>query len=1107
MKKIQLFIMLLILAVPLPGAVKTKYEYWFDNDRTSVVSGIVDSTSLDLLIETGLLESGMHTIHVMLTDTNGAPVPVITRHFIKAFNADEMKEVVFWIDNDTSAIKRQNSIDGIIEIGTDKMDYGFHYVHAQVIGNSGTPTSVSSAYFIKAFYTTQLKEVSYWFDNDRSDNRKLDITDDIIELNTDDIDYGFHFVHIQVVDSTGIATSVSTKSFIKTFSSTKIKDICYWFDNDESTIHSLKTYDDIIEIPADSLLNGFHSIHVRITDDFGSPTSVATSFFIKMDTDIDQFRMFYSVDNGKSIEITNDITDGVCYLDLDMSNLTDGLHRLVYYLANENEVTTSIRTCIFWKNPIDEAPVLEYSYWLNDDGDTTVVQNTDYSDPLIMDVMVPVESVPFRSTYFSFLVEDGKPVAYAKNDFHINVKNYFGYTDEEMASYTDMNVSYPIENLIHLEPNDVKTSAVPGENKILWFKFDVAQNDSVTLRLDAEATMQLFSPTGQELINVNDTNALHYNASWVHENGTCYVAVHDVTAAVNDITIEYNRTDAYGLPHVMSLTCSDSINIVLGNVVNLYDVVTLLPLESRNRLLTVSSDNELIAKIVDGGDGKLEIVGASAGITNITVRSNDTPSTYKSIKIKVSEPDIKINYDGRFLSFDAVDGVIHYTLDGTEPSAQSPMFKNKIDVMGLCGVKAIAVNNGYESMPGHYTVDSYYDGAIATTSQKGVLAKAFGWCGTDGVENLRIEGTLDNSDFETIRTLVNLRLLDLSNAVIAGNELTDSLLSGSGVLSVKFPSTIEKVGNGLFYGCDNLASIVWSSTTVLTQDVFGGMDNPNFLLFVNDISQAVRTGITNIVVNGMAQRITLSDNILPDGTHGPANFYCPMSFRVQNEITYTHNYSQITLIGDCGGWETLSLPFDVQTITHSEKGEIVPFKLSASGRKQFWLCALTDNGFVDADSIQANKPYLIAMPNNPEYSPFYCLNGDVTFSSRNVVVPVSQPDTSYNGSSGFVPCFEQKGSSESIYALNVGEERWNFAAGSLFDRNYRSVYPFEAYRISTSHAVQRMPIANDINGNATSVLIPRADGVEILRYDLKGMPVDDNHKGLYIQDGKVWFRK
>ena len=92
--------------------------------------------------------------------------------------------------------------------------------------------------------------------------------------------------------------------------------------------------------------------------------------------------------------------------------------------------------------------------------------------------------------------------------------------------------------------------------------------------------------------------------------------------------------------------------------------------------------------------------------------------------------------------------------------------------------------------------------------------------------------------------------------------------------------------------------------------------------------------------------------------------------------------------GNGKGWETIALPFDVQRIVHSTRGEIVPFAGygSASNRKPFWLGNMSASGFKRASSIQANEPYIIAMPNNSKYNNDYNLAGDVTFSADNVQV-------------------------------------------------------------------------------------------------------------------------
>lgn len=51
----------------------------------------------------------------------------------------------------------------------------------------------------------------------------------------------------------------------------------------------------------------------------------------------------------------------------------------------------------------------------------------------------------------------------------------------------------------------------------------------------------------------------------------------------------------------------------------------------------------------------------------------------------------------------------------------------------------------------------------------------------------------------------------------------------------------------------------------------------------------------------------------------------------------------------------------------------------------FGFCELQADGtYKDVTAIEANKPYLIAMPNAEEYASEYCISGNVTFEADNV---------------------------------------------------------------------------------------------------------------------------
>ena len=245
---------------------------------------------------------------------------------------------------------------------------------------------------------------------------------------------------------------------------------------------------------------------------------------------------------------------------------------------------------------------------------------------------------------------------------------------------------------------------------------------------------------------------------------------------------------------------------------------------------------------------------------------------------------------------------------------------------------------------------------------------------------------------------------------------------------------------------EELAAIIWNPEIPFTAKVA----NPNLLLYVKDEAYAP-AGIRNVVVNGFAKTITLTD------AQSGNNFFCPSSFTTQSVI-YTHNYSMKTGINESKGWETIALPFDVQKIIHN-RNEIIPFAKwsTESNSKPFWLYELKGSGFVEANGIKANTPYIISMPNNDLYEYDYNLSGEVTFSALNAEVKKSDEIIVQSfGDKTFVPNYLQKAANEGYYVLNVNNDYITDESGgnegSRFILNLRKIHPFESYMTSSSNA-------------------------------------------------------
>ena len=355
----------------------------------------------------------------------------------------------------------------------------------------------------------------------------------------------------------------------------------------------------------------------------------------------------------------------------------------------------------------------------------------------------------------------------------------------------------------------------------------------------------------------------------------------------------------------------------------------------------------------------------------------------------------------------------------------------------------------------------------------------------NGIEYAHIDGGVDNPGYLT------------SNSQGRGNASFDGLTAwvwGDATLNDAFANV------GREAAVKTIAAILWDSNNELTPDQLQGITNPNLLVYVNDAS-IVPDSIQNVIVNGTAEEIILTD------ATGNNNFYCPKSFTAKS-ISYSRDFSQTTEIEVSRGWETIALPFDVQSITHESHGTLVPFGGEDSGY-HFWLRQLYGSGLAGATQIRANIPYLISMPNNTVYPSVYNQNGTVTFSSTDVTVPETSAQSDGYENVTLHAAFQQVEQSSSIYALNVGEARGEYPEGSVFEQNYREIRPFQAY--TTHSAGTRFIPLGSLGGNddATGIQELKVENSEFRDaegawYSLDGRRLysKPTRKGVYVKDGR-----
>lgn len=351
----------------------------------------------------------------------------------------------------------------------------------------------------------------------------------------------------------------------------------------------------------------------------------------------------------------------------------------------------------------------------------------------------------------------------------------------------------------------------------------------------------------------------------------------------------------------------------------------------------------------------------------------------------------------------------------------------------------------------------------------------------------------------------SLTSLDLSNFYTPNATTIGWFFRGcTNLVSVDIRNftTDNIVVEDIFDGCSSLASIQAGNANIPAEE-YAEIGNPNLLVYVNEPSLAPE-GVQNVVINGQAREI-----ILTDVTEGNNNWFCPESFTAER-ISYTRNFRQQTEVGISRGWESIALPFDVQTITHEVQGTIVPFGAQGTG-KYFWLRGYSPDGLHRATVLEANTPYVISMPNNPAVYPYeYNLNGRVTFSAENTTVPATPETwemTITRDNIRMAPVFQLIPRNEMAYAINVGQPLDRYAEGSVFTRELREVRPFEAvtYHEPVNGArPQNIRIAPQSDDDITGIRTIELDETEGTWYSIDGRQLQGQpqRKGVYLQKGK-----
>ena len=467
----------------------------------------------------------------------------------------QAKALRYWFDDDDGSVKTVNNLSGQYSLDVSGLIEGLHTLHYQVIDNEDKVAYISSTVFMNmgAKESSSVQSLRYWFDDDNASVKTIESTG-IYTLDVSELIDGLHTIHYQVKGSDGMASYIASSLFFKTGNSLgpetdKASKLMYWFD-DETAVQNVDMVQGVQMLDVSGLTEGLHTLHYQVLCNNGQITPAMSSLFMRMSSDVETAvakSLRYWFDDDATTMATTSVAGGT--QTLDVSSIPVGLHTLNYQLIDCDGKVGIPMTGIFFKT-FDKVlaegknRVTKYQYWLNTN--SVVMQTVELAsaaNPYTLIALLPMQKEPIQSSQFHFEMTNDVPTIYAKNTLHVRFFDAQNYFSDESKLFLDYSVKQEVEPVGELQ----KTQTFPkvAENDIRWYTMQSAPGDTAAFRMSQPATLQVFAPSGKEVFNTSESTSVQWGGIHTWEDGTYYVAVHDVTGSKSNMTLDYMHMDKY----------------------------------------------------------------------------------------------------------------------------------------------------------------------------------------------------------------------------------------------------------------------------------------------------------------------------------------------------------------------------------------------------------------------------------------------------------------------------------------------------------------------------------------------------------------------------------
>lgn len=569
MKRSIFIISALLLGVTLKAQEVTyTCRYWFDQNFAQAVTTIVSEIDWDAELDVGDLSEGLHVLHlhvltadsVSMLNIEGDSLYSMMDTVVMKWSAPQnylfMKltppalssEFIYkyWFDQDHASMQSGNLGDGHLLLDVNDLSEGLHAIHVMLKG--GEYSNSQNYLFFKADAWengTPTYMCHCWFDEDFTNRQTNDLGSGHLFFDVTDLGEGMHTVHV-LVEGTALTSTQSylfMKAALFAADSVDMSLLTYrcWFDEDFEHQQMDSLGDGHFMLDVNDLEDGLHTVHVMLE---GSALTATHSYmFMKMAVESPSTEMQYICwfDQDYGHAQTGLLGSGI--FELDVSDLSNGLHTVNVQL-NNGSLTTPL-TYLFYKQPLGGYGVARWEYWVNDDfADRSITILPASVDTLEIISLLPVGHPAIRSSCFHFHPNGEEPYINAKNQITIRIWDTELHYMDMKRYYVDEQVQQDIVAQV-FDCNTTNTFAAPRDNLIKWFKLDAVVGDSLSFKANKACTMQLFAPSGEEVFNVSGSESITLHGLHAWEDGTYYLAVHDVTGSGETLSVTYNWIAKY----------------------------------------------------------------------------------------------------------------------------------------------------------------------------------------------------------------------------------------------------------------------------------------------------------------------------------------------------------------------------------------------------------------------------------------------------------------------------------------------------------------------------------------------------------------------------------